>query len=142
MYSITETANNTFSCFKAKEMTRSCIEVSYGSLTPDKQSKDPLDLFVWSLRNCKRGTDEIERTNKRVLSNLISNGHISKSSIIWNDDKISKIYGLRVDNEGRIKYDKHKSPERKQPLYVAADATKVDLSELRNAIIRAKQAAV
>lgn len=133
MYSITEIA------------MRSCIEVdprSNGSLTADGQDTDPLDLFVRSLRNGTKGTDEIERTNKRVLSNLISNGHISRSSIIWNDDKIYKIYGLKVDDQGRIKYDKQKSHEQKRPLCINADATKVDLSEIRSAVIRTKQAAV
>jgi hypothetical protein len=133
MYSITEVA------------MRSCIEVDpkyNGSLTADGQDTDPLDLFVRSLRNGTKGTDEIERTNKRVLSNLISNGHISRSSIIWNKDKIYKIYGLKVDDQGRIKYDKQTSHEQKQPSYINADATKVDLSEIRSALIRTKQAAV
>ena len=123
---------------------RSYIEVSYPYVPQSKSSgiSDALGLFVRSLRKETNGTDEIERTNKRVLSNLISNGHISQSSIIWDDDKISRIYGLRVDADGRIKYDKHKSPERKQPLYMAVDATKVNLSELKNAIIRAKETAV
>ena len=119
---------------------RPCIEVDpnlYESLTVDNK-KDPFELFVVLLKEESNATEEVKATNKNVIINLLSNGHISKSSIIWQNDRIVKIYGLKVGADGRIKYEKHRSPERKPPINVA-DAHKVNFTELKNAIIRVKQ---
>ena len=125
---------------------RSYIEIDLqladlGSLALAASHYDPIKTFVNLVRQKYKCTDEIENTNYKVLKNFINNGHISKSSIIWKNDIIYKIYDIKVDNTGRIKHDKQKPPD-KPSVYVAVKATEVNLLELKNAILRAKQAAI
>lgn len=105
--------------------------------------KDPIKAFVKSIRTIEKYkcTDEIEQTNYKVLKNFINNGHIPKSGIIWKNDTICRIYDIKVDNTGRIKYDKQR-PIDKPSVYAAIEATEINLCSVKNAIIKAKQAVV
>ena len=123
------------------QMKRSYIEVGYCA----EESEDPVRLFASMLREKYGGTEETEEYNRRLLDNLIQKGHIAKSSIIWHQDRITKIYGFKVDDSGKIEYDifgSH-SPEKKTKArtYVT-NTNKVDISAVRNAILRSKQTAI
>lgn len=106
-------------------------------------AKDPIGLFSHMLRLKHGGTEEVEESNKKLLEGLIQRGQIPKSSIVWHDERVSRIYGFSVDDRGKIEYS---SPSRGSPKRVAktyvADVPDVDMSVLRNAIIRSKQMAI
>jgi hypothetical protein len=114
------------------------VETGSGGLTAD-----PIGLFAHMLRLKHGGTKEAEESNRKLLEGLIQGGHIPKSSIVWHDDRVSRIYGFSVDDRGRIKYSSPSrgSPKRTAKTYVA-DVPDVDMSVLRNAIIRSKQMAI
>lgn len=119
-----------------RPMARSYIEVGYRA-----GSEDPLGHFVSLLREKHDSSTEIEEYNCRLLGNLIKRGKIPKSSIIWHQDKIIKIYGFKVDKDGKIEYDLvgNNSPDRRTKQYVS-NSPHIDMSAVRNAIIRSKQA--
>ena len=119
-------------------MKRSYIEVGYHA----GGQEDPLRLFASLLREKYGGTEEVEEYNIQLLDNLTKKSQIPKSSIIWNQDKITKIYGFKVDDNGKIEYDivgSH-SPDRRAKTYVT-NTPDIDMSAVRNAIFRSKQAA-
>lgn len=99
---------------------------------------DPIEIFVSTVRSKHGGTQEVYRANLMLLRSLISNGHISKPSIIWDNDCICKIYGIRLDGESRIVYDK---AQRRQDSAVRDEpkAMSVNLSSLREAVLREKR---
>lgn len=120
-------------------MKRSYIEVGYCA----KGSSEPLKQFSSLLREKYGGTDDVEEYNEKLLENLIRKGHIPRSSVIWHQDKIIKIYGFKVDEEGKVAYDiagSH-SPDRKAKTYVT-NTPNIDMSAVRNAILRSKQASI
>jgi hypothetical protein len=94
------------------------------------------------LREKYGGTEETEEYNRRLLESLTQKGQIAKSSIIWQQDKITKIYGFKVDSSGKIEYDIYgsHSPEKKKT-YIT-NTNKVDMHAVRNAILMSKQASI
>jgi hypothetical protein len=119
-------------------MKRSYIEVGF----KEGDNDDPLKLFASLLKSKYGGTEETEEHNRKLLESLIQKGHIAKSNIIWHRDKITKIYGFKVDSSGKIEYDisgSH-SPEKKKT-YVTS-TNKVDMSAVKNAIYRSRHAAI
>ena len=120
------------------QMKRSYIEVEYRS-----GDGDPIREFASLLREKHGAGEETEEYNRRLLENLVQKGQIPKSSIIWYQDKITKIYGFKVDDTGKILYDltgSH-SPDRRAKAYVT-NAPNIDMSAVRNAILRSKQTPV
>lgn len=118
-------------------MKRSCIDVGYCA----EESEDPVKLFASMLREKYGGTEETEEYNRRLLENLVQKGQIAKSSIIWHQDRITKIYDFKVNDSGKIEYDifgSHSKKKTKAKTYVNW-ANKVDISAVRNAILRSKQ---
>ena len=120
------------------QMKRSYIEVEYRS-----GDGDPIRELASLLREKHGASEETEEYNRRLLENLVQKGQIPKSSIIWYQDKITKIYGFKVDDTGKILYDltgSH-SPDRRAKAYVT-NAPNIDMSAVRNAILRSKQTPV
>jgi hypothetical protein len=120
------------------QMKRSYIEVEYRS-----GDGDPIGEFASLLREKHGASEETEEYNRRLIENLVQKGQIPKSSIIWYQDKITKIYGFKVDDTGKILYDltgSH-SPNRRAKAYVT-NAPNIDMSAVRNAILRSKQTPV
>ena len=103
--------------------------------------RDPLQLFVSMLREGHGGTDETERSNYNLLDDLINNGKIAKSNIIWHNARISRIYGLKIGHDGNIEYDRTRSPDRLVKQYTTG-AQPIDMLALKNAIIKSKQVAI
>ena len=125
---------------------RSFIEVGPPPENLYSKNCDPLQLFASMLKDKYGGTENTENTNYKLLKDLIKRGKVSKSSIIWHNDTISRIYGFKIDHNGEIEYDisGNQSPEKPKPkskLYVT-NAPPIDMSALRNAIIRSKQIAI
>ena len=110
--------------------------------------EDPLELFAYMVREkYRKGTEKAQKSNKKLLESLISKGQIPKSNIIWNphNDSISRIYGFKVDSEGYIQYDiaGSNSPNRtSRKERVDTDRSYIDISALRNAIVRSKEIAI
>ncbi len=126
------------------QMKRSYIEVGYRDVQSADRPDDPLRQFASSLRDKHGGDEEVEEYNFRLLENLVERDQIPKSSIIWHQDKITKIYGFKVDNGGKIAYDiegSHSPDRRKAKTYVA-NTPSIDMLAVRNAILRSKQASV
>jgi len=122
-----------------EQMKRSYIEVGYRA----GENGDPLRLFASMLREKYGGDEEVEESNQKLLQNLVQRGQIPKSSIIWHQDKITKIYGFKIDDSGKIEYDitGSNSPDRRTKTYIT-NTPKVDMSAVRDAILRSKQAAI
>ncbi len=120
-------------------MKRSYIEVGYKAVEND----DPVRLFSSMLRERYGGDKGVEDCNRVLLENLIHKGQIPKSSIIWHQDKITKIYGFKVGIDGKIEYDisGSNSPDRRAKTYIN-NTPKIDMSAVRNAILRSKQTAI
>lgn len=122
---------------------RPCIEVETKSC--DK-ADEPISLFVHMLRLKENSTKDVEEYNKRLLENLIRRNQIPKTSITWHGEKIAKIYGFKIDNNGKIEYNtESKSPPKKAaPVHSvhAISAPEVDLSMFKDAILRSKQMAI
>jgi hypothetical protein len=100
-------------------------------------SKHPIQSFVNNIRY----PQDIDITvglldeNLLLLQNLIARGHIAKSSIIWDGERITRIYGLSIDNNGRIRYERAQHyPERIDT--VGTQVGPLDLLSLRRAVIR------
>ena len=121
-----------------EQMKRSYIEVEYRS-----GDGDPIRQFASLLRDKHGASEETEEYNRRLLDNLVQRGQIPKSSIIWYQDKITKIYGFKIDDTGKILYDltgSH-SPDRRAKAYVT-NAPNIDMSAVRNAVLRSKRTPV
>ena len=127
---------------------RSYIDVGFYPGSTDEE--DPIELFTYMVRQkYKKGTEKVQKLNKELLEDLISKGHIPKSNIVWNphNDSISRIYGFTVDNEGYIQYNTSgsNSPNRthkKEKVEVETERSYIDISALRNAIVRSKEIAI
>lgn len=126
---------------------KSYIDVGFYPGSTDEE--DPIELFVYMVREkYKKGNEKIQKLNKELLEDLISKGHIPKSNIVWNphNDSISRIYGFKVDNEGYIQYDTagNHSPNRnyRRVEKVETERSYIDISALRNAIVRSKEIAI
>lgn len=124
---------------------RSYIDVGVYSGTTGEE--DPLELFAYMVREkYGKGTEKVQQSNKKLLANLISKGQIPKSNIVWNphNDSISRIYGFKVDNQGYIQYDiaGSNSPNRKEKVDTTTERSYIDISALRNAIVRSKEIAI
>ena len=119
-------------------MKRSYIEVGHSA----GDTEDPIKLFASSLREKYGGTQETEEYNVKLLKSLTQKGQIAKSSIIWCEDRIVKIYGFKVDSSGKIEYDIYgsQSPEKKKTYIV--NTNKVDLHAVKNAILLSRQTSV
>jgi hypothetical protein len=123
---------------------RPCIEVDTGN---SGLTSDPINHFAYMLRLKHNSTEEVEEYNRRLLETLIGKGHIPKSNIIWRDEKLARIYGFKIDDEGKIEYDtttksSPKSSPKKVTKAYAASIPEVDLSMLKDAVIRANQMAI
>ena len=113
-------------------MKRPCIEVS--TLDSTKWSGDPVERFVSKIQDTSA---EAQKDNCQLLKNLINNGHIVNSSIIWENNHISKIYGVRIDRDGRIRYaDKTAHHLEDRPVKASIPISPLDLSSLKAAVIR------
>lgn len=119
---------------------RSALEVNVeAEETSSVSNKDPILVFVYMLmeqnKNKYRGNYETVITNKNLLECFVQNNYITKSSIIWKNGKISKIYGIKMNDDGIICYNRtpKRSPEKNTSKYVTNN-TKIDLSAIRNAV--------
>ena len=110
-------------------MRRPYIEVNNTSSI--LREDDPISVFVYML-NAQHDDDVVE-DNITLLKTLISKGHIVKSSIMWDNDHISKIYGLKVNDKGRIIYEKTPQSQDKG-VRVGTKLSSLDLSSLRRAV--------
>jgi len=126
---------------------RSYIDVGVYSGTTGEE--DPLELFTYMVRKkYGKGTEKVQKSNKKLLESLYTKGQIPRSNIVWNpnNDSISRIYGFKVDNEGYIQYDigsGSNSPNRsRKEQEVSTDRSYIDISALRNAIVRSKEIAI
>lgn len=116
---------------------RPYIEVDTGG---GDATADPIKLFSHMLRLKHGGTIEVEESNKRLLEGLIEKGLIPKSSIVWNGERVSRIYGFGVDDRGRIEYNlPSRSPPKKVARTYVPRVPQVDPSVVRNAVLRSKQ---
>lgn len=123
-----------------EQMKRSYIEVRADDVGADEE---PLKQFASLLRERYGGAKKVEEYNEKLLESLVRRGQIPKSSIIWHQDKITKIYGFKVDEEGKIVYDitgSH-SPDRRTKTYVT-NTPNIDMLAVRDAILRSKQASM
>ena len=121
---------------------RPCIEVDTGA---SGRTSDPIKLFAHMVRLRYGGTEEVEEYNRRLLESLMQRGQIPKSSIVWHDEKVSKIYGFRAGPSGKIEYDSPSkgSPKRVAKAHVAPEAPPpIDVITLRDAILVSKQMAI
>ena len=119
---------------------RSCIEVDTGD---NGITDDPISLFAYMLKVKYNSTMEVEEYNRRLLDKLMRKGQIPKSNIVWRDEKVAKIYGFKIDSSGKIEYDtpSKSSPKKVKKVY-ATSIPDVDISVLKDAIIRSKQMAI
>jgi len=119
-------------------MKRSYIEVEYRS-----GDEDPIRQFASLLRDKHDASEETEEYNRNLLNSLVQRGQIPKSSIIWYKDKITKIYGFKVDDTGKISYDLEgcNSPDRRSRTYFTSSSD-IDMSAEKNAILQPKQTSV
>ena len=119
---------------------RSCIEVDTGN---NGMTNDPVSLFAYMLKVKYNSTEEVEEYNRKLLEDLMRMNQIPKSNIVWRDEKMAKIYGFKIDSSGRIEYDTQskRSPKKVKKVY-ATSIPDVDISVLKDAIIRSKQMAI
>lgn len=119
---------------------RSVVEVSLDTQATTAAA-NPFYTFASMLKEQYGGDDVTTTANIEFLEFFIGHNYISKSSIIWHNGHIKKIYGIRLDNNGRIRYNKEvkKSPEKKKNNYVTANPNKIDMSAIRSAVARVKQ---
>lgn len=131
---------------KLKPMTRSCIEVKTLGHSPNSSlclPVDPVREFALLLGERHGSSEDVDDYNIQLLENLIQNNQISKSSIIWQQGKIKKIYGFRAGNRGKIEFDltEGNSPDRKAKKYITSTPP-INMCAVKNAIIKSKQAAM
>ncbi len=127
-------------------MKRSYIEVPTTSAALPGEvrildiEEDPLTRFVSLLKEKHNSSKQTTEYNLTLLNNLIEKRKIQKSSIIWHHDNITKIYGFRVDDNGKIGYDivGNNSPEKKTKQYVSSSPS-INMEAVKNAILRSKQ---
>lgn len=122
-------------------MTRSYIEVPTTSEAEVRLiEEDPLTRFVSLLKEKHNSSKQTTEYNLTLLHNLIKKRKIQKASIIWNQENIAKIYGFRVDDNGKIGYDivGNNSPEKKTKQYVLSSPS-INMSAVKKAILRSKQ---
>ena len=129
-------------------MARSCIEVKSSGHSPNNRPLclpiDPVRDFALLLGERHGSKEDVNLYNIQLLEKLIEGNHIPKSSIIWQQGKIKKIYGFKVDDKGKIEYDlagSGNSPDRRAKKYITS-IPPVDMFAVRNAIIKSKQAAM
>ena len=131
----------TFHTGSRAQSKRPCIEVDTGN---SALTNDPINDFAHMLRLKHNATEDVEEYNRELLETLMRKGQIPKSNIIWRGEKVAKIYGFKVNKEnGKIEYDTPSkgSPKKVTKAY-ATSIPEVDLSMLKDAIIRSKQMAI
>jgi len=83
------------------------VEVRYPADNIHQAVQDPIEHFVLHLPSSNA---DIRKRNVQSLKKLINNRYISQTSIIWSGNCISKIYGISLDEYGRLRYeDSHRS---------------------------------
>ena len=124
-----------------KTIKRPCIEVDTGS---SGNTGDPVRLFAHKLRMRYGGTDEVEESNRTLMESLITRGQIPRSSIVWHGESISKIYGFKIGERGKIEYDSPSRglPKKANQARVVDTGSQINVQVLRDAIIRSKQMAI
>ena len=122
---------------------RPYIEVDTGRAAEGGTGSDPIELFAHMLRVQRGDAPEIEESNRKLLKALVHKEQIPRSSIVWHNNRVSRIYGLKLDSSGRVQYGSPAkgSPKRTPKAYVA-DVEPINLSVLRDAIVRSKQMAI
>ena len=131
----------TFHTGSRAQSKRPCIEVDTGD---SNLTNDPINDFAHMLRLKHNAAEDVEEYNRELLETLMRKGQIPKSNIIWRGEKVAKIYGFKINKEnGKIEYDTPSkgSPKRVVKAY-ATSIPEVDLSMLKDAIVRSKQMAI
>lgn len=99
---------------------------------------DPVNVFLDNLHLTQNITDpKVIEANKSLLTGLIHQGYISRTSIIWDNNCISKIYGISLDNNGYVQCHNKNHTERTVSLGNPIDDKEVD--SIKKAFLRAKQ---
>jgi hypothetical protein len=119
-------------------MNRPYIEVDHVDAV---SASDPIEKFAILLRRKYGGGKQTEDFNRDLLSSLIAKGYIPKSSIVWHQDEILKIFDFKIGKEGKIEY---VVPCRPIPQRVIrrAESGDSDIETIKNAITRSKKMAV
>lgn len=124
-------------------MTRSFLEVDQDNDDHIfSNNDDPITVFLETIHSKYKCTKQIQQTNNSLLRQLIDNGHISKPSIIWDkaNIKIIKIYGLSIDENGHIRYEKNEVQKSLDtPAKIGTKVTSFYLSSIKSAITKSKE---
>lgn len=118
-------------------MSRPYIEANHSAAVT---ATDPIEDFVIRLRPSYGG--QTESFNKDLLSSLVAKGYIPKSSIVWHEDQIVKIYDFKIGKEGKIEYVVPCRPSPQKAIRVVPSSESLDIQTIKNAITRSKKMAV
>jgi hypothetical protein len=112
---------------------RPYVEADVRNATTSENS-DPIKQFTHVLRLKHGGSEETEQYNVQLIKNLLENEHISRSNVVWKGSTVCKIYGIKMNDDGRVSYTKEgppPSPEKNKRKAFVTDATKVDFNLFR-----------
>jgi len=123
-------------------MRRPFLEIDCLSININSLEEDSVKKFLDYLHHKENISDtKVIEANKNLLTSLIQQKYISRSSIIWNRNDISKIYGISLDDKQYIQFHNRKDYTEK-PIRNFDKVNSIDENEIdsiKKAFIRAKQ---
>lgn len=108
------------------------------NLAQENSVSDFLD-YIHHKKNIKN--TKIIEANKHLLTSLIKQNYISRSSIIWDKNYISKIYGISFDDNQYIQFhNKNDYTERQKSKVLSGNPIDDnEIHSIKKAFMRAKE---
>lgn len=115
-----------------------CPSINFQAKEPQENSVSDFLDYIHQKKNIKN--TKIIEANKNLLTSLIKQNYISRSSIIWDKNYISKIYGISFDDNQYIQFHNRNDYTEKQSKVLSGNPIDDnEIHSIKKAFMRAKE---
>lgn len=115
-----------------------CPSINLQAKKPQENSVNDFLDYIHQKKNIKN--TKIIEANKNLLTSLIKQNYISRSSIIWDKNYISKIYGISFDENQYIQFHNRNDYTEKQSKVLSGNPIDDnEIHSIKKAFMRAKE---
>ena len=115
-----------------------CPNINFKAKEPQENSVSDFLDYIHQKKNIKN--TKIIEANKNLLTSLIKQNYISRSSIIWDKNYISKIYGISFDDNQYIQFhNRDDYTEKKSKVLSGNPIDDNEIHSIKKAFMRAKE---
>lgn len=106
-----------------------------------KEEENSVNKFLDYIHHKENIKDtKVIEANKNLLTSLINRNYISPSSIIWDKNSISKIYGISFDDNQYIQFhNRNDYTEKNNKVSLGNPIDDSEIYSIRKAFMRAKE---